>query len=65
METLCDIEEKKMSKRCPRGEDKHEYKFTFSILVESYGVDLDLTKYDPLSTQKILCVNNFVNRNIE
>ena len=52
METLCDIEEKKMSKRCPRGEDKHEYKFTFSILVESYGVDLDLTKYDPLSTQK-------------
>ena len=32
---------------------------------ENYSVHSDLTKYDPLSTLKTLCINYFVNQKIE
>ena len=35
------------------------------ILMGNCGVYSDLTKLDPLSTLKTLCVSYFVNRNIE
>ena len=35
------------------------------VLVKNYGVYSDLTKLDPLSTLKTLCVNFFVNLKIE
>ena len=32
-----------------------------TVLVKNYGVYSNLTKHDPLSTLKGLCVNSFVN----